>query len=130
MSTKARSSKPGKSTSAKTEVNIWPTDAIERTILERDIRIADIHPNKSLDLLVVVLNTRDVLRVPLSAYARLAKASGKKLGNWQLLGNGYGVHWPELDEHLSLKGFIRDAMMSEFLHQWTDTGDRRHKARA
>jgi hypothetical protein len=114
-------------------VNIWPTDAIERTILERDIRIADIHTNKALDLLVVVLNTRDVLRVPLSAYARLAKASEKKLGKWRLLGNGYGVHWPELDEHLSLKGFLRDAMMSEFLHQWqpvSSTGGRQAKVRA
>ena len=118
MSTKAHSSKPGKGTSPRSEVNVWPSDTIERTILEQDIRIADIHPNKELNLLVIVLNTRDVVRVPLSAYERLAKAGTKALSNWQLLGEGYGVHWPDLDEHLSLKGFLRDAMMSEFLHQW------------
>lgn len=118
MSTKAHSSKLGKSTSSRPEVNVWPTDTIERTILEQDIRIADMHPNKDLDLLLIVLNTRDVVRVPLSTYSLLTKASGKALENWELLGNGYGVHWPDLDEHLSLKGFLRDAMMSEFLHQW------------
>jgi hypothetical protein len=127
MSTKAHSLKPGKSTSDRSEVNVWPSDTIERAILERDIRIADIHPNKELDLLVIVLNTRDVVRVPLSAYVRLAKAGTKALANWQLLGEGYGVHWPDLDEHLSLKGFLRDAMMSEFLHQWARPGIARTK---
>lgn len=133
MSTKAHSSKPGKGTSDRSEVNVWPTDTIERTILEQDIRIAEILPNKELDLLVIVLNTRDVVRVPLSAYATLAKAGAKSLANWQLLGEGYGVHWPDLDEHLSLKGFLRDAMMSEFLHQWgrpKPTRTKRVKVRA
>jgi hypothetical protein len=121
--------KPGKSTSDRSEINVWPSDTIERTILEQDIRIADIHPNKELDLLVIVLNTRDVVRVPLSAYARLAKAGPKALANWQLLGDGYGVYWPDLDEHLSLKGFLRDAMMSEFLHQWARPRISRSKRR-
>lgn len=118
MSTRAHSSKPGKGTSRRSEVNVWPSDTIERTILEQDIRIAEIHPNKELDLLLIVLTTRDVLRLPLSAYSALTKATTKALENWQLLGEGYGIHWPDLDEHLSLKGFLRDAMMSEFLHQW------------
>ena len=118
MSTRTPSSKPGNGTLKSSGVSVWPTDTIERTILEQDIHVVDIHINKELDLLIVVLSTSDVLRVPLSTYTKLKKARAGELQNWQLIGNGYGVHWPDLDEHLSLKGFLRDAMMSEFLHQW------------
>ncbi len=118
MSIQRRSSKPGKSTSTKPVVNVWPEDAIESAIIKHGMRIADVHANKKLDLLVVMLNSRDVLRVPLSSSRLLIKASEAALNNWRLIGDGYGVHWPDLDEHLSLKGFIRDAMMSEFLRTW------------
>ena len=122
MSTRTRSSQAGTPTSVRSEVNVWPTDAIERTIIEQDIRVVDVHFNKALDLMMIVLNTRDVLRVPLSTYPALAKATEAQRGKWKMLGNGYGVHWPGIDEHLSLKGFLRDSMMSEFLHQWSVKG--------
>ena len=118
MSTRTSSSRLGNGTSANAEVNVWPTDAIERTIIANDIRVVDLHINKALDLLMVVLNTRDVLRIPLSTYPSLSKASATALVNWRTISTGYGVHWPVLDEHLSLKSFMRDAMMSEFMDQW------------
>ena len=118
MRIQRRSSKPGKSTSLKQVVNVWPEDAIESAIIKRGMRIADVHANKKLDLLVVMLSSREVLRVPLSSSRLLSKVSEATLNNWRLIGDGYGVHWPDLDEHLSLKGFIRDAMMSEFLQTW------------
>jgi hypothetical protein len=34
-------------------------------------------------------------------------ASEKQLLNFQFIGGGTGIHWPELDEDLSLKGFIK-----------------------
>ena len=129
MSTRTVSSRPGRRTSAEPVVNIFPSDTIERAIFEQGLRIVDVHPNKELDLLVVMLNTRDVVKVPLSGSKALAKASEKDLSDWQLIGNGYGVHWPAMDEHLSLKGFLRDAMMGEFLHRWSPRKPQRSKAK-
>lgn len=106
---------------------MWPADAMERMILEQDLRIMDVLPNKALDLLVIVLNTRDVLRVPLSAYPALAKASADALNNWKIIGDGYGLHWVLLDEHLSLKGFMRDSLMNEFTRKWGRTAVARRK---
>lgn len=113
-------------------VNIFPTDPIERAIFRQGLSIVDIHMSKELDMLLVVLNTREVLKLRLSASKALAKASEKQLADWQLIGSGYGVHWPRLDEHLSLKGFLRDAMMGEFIEHWDTkpTTRRRIKARA
>ena len=131
MSTSTDSSRPGKSTSADAPVNIFPSDVIERTIFDRGLCIVDVHVNKELDLLLVVLNSRDVLKVPLSSSKLLARAGRAELEDWQLIGNGYGVHWPKLDEHLSLKGFLRDAMMDEFMGRWVPKPTARtKKARA
>lgn len=129
MSTRTSSSRLGKRTSAEPVVNLFPTDPIERAIFQQGLRIVDLHVSKELDLLVVMLNTRDVVKVPLSSSKLLGKASEKQLADWQIIGNGYGVHWPKLDEHLSLKGFLRDAMMGEFLQRWAPLAGRRAKAK-
>jgi len=129
MSTSTRSSKLGKRTSVEPVVNVFPTDPIERAIFRQGLRIADVHISTELDLLVVMLNTREVLKLRLSASRLLAKASRKQLDDWQLIGNGYGVHWPQLDEHLSLKGFLRDAMMGEFIERWDKKSMARTKAK-
>lgn len=92
MSTRSFSSRPGRRTSAEPVVNIFPSDPIERASFEQGLRIVDVHANKELDLLVIMLNTRDVVKVPLSGSKALAKASERVLADWQLIGNGYGVH--------------------------------------
>ncbi len=61
MSTRTLSSRHGKRISAEPVVNVFPADPIERAILEGGVRIVDLHVNKELDLLVVMLNTRDVV---------------------------------------------------------------------
>jgi hypothetical protein len=47
------------------------------------------------------------LSVPLAWFPRLAKATRGQLENFELLGDGEGVHWPELDEDLSVAGLLR-----------------------
>ena len=46
------------------------------------------------------------IRTPLSFYPRLEKASGKKRRNFELIGQGTGIHWPDLDEDLSVEGIV------------------------
>lgn len=46
------------------------------------------------------------LSVPLSWYPRLSKATPEDRADFRLIGGGIGIHWPRLDEDLSIKGFL------------------------
>jgi hypothetical protein len=55
----------------------------------------------------VRLNDGRRLWVPYEWFPRLAAANHRQRENWQLIGNGEGLHWPELDEDLSVEGLLR-----------------------
>ena len=63
----------------------------------------------SEDTLTVQLADGRILSVPLAWYPRLFHASSRQRTNWQILGDGHGIHWPELDEDLSVAGLLRGA---------------------
>ncbi|MBI5141081.1 MAG: DUF2442 domain-containing protein [Nitrospirae bacterium] len=44
--------------------------------------------------------------VPLAWYPRLLHASGTERRHWQLLGDGYAIEWPDLDEHIGMEGLL------------------------
>lgn len=44
--------------------------------------------------------------VPLEWYPRLVHGSLKERNNWQLLGDGYAIEWPDLDEHIGIEGLL------------------------
>ena len=46
------------------------------------------------------------ISAPLVWFPKLAGANKEQLENWQLLGDGEGIHWPELDEDLSVAGLL------------------------
>lgn len=46
------------------------------------------------------------ISVPLRWYPRLERATPAQRANWELLGTGYGIHWPEIDEDLSAEGLL------------------------
>jgi hypothetical protein len=46
------------------------------------------------------------LSVPLTWYPRLLFASETERSNWQLIGEGFGIEWPDLDEHISVEGLL------------------------
>lgn len=56
--------------------------------------------------LIVNLVDGRVIMVPLNWFPLLAQASEQQLKNWQLLGDGDGIHWPDLDEDLSVQGLL------------------------
>lgn len=47
-----------------------------------------------------------VISVPLVWSWRLSDATPAQRANWQLIGNGYGVHWPDVDEDISAEGML------------------------
>ena len=46
------------------------------------------------------------ISVPLAWSWRLEGATAAQRGQWQLVGDGEGVRWPEIDEDLSARGFF------------------------
>ena len=46
------------------------------------------------------------LSVPISWYPRLEHGTEAERNNWTLIGSGLGIHWPDLDEDISVEALI------------------------
>ena len=57
--------------------------------------------------LIVELRDGRVVSVPLTWYPRLAEGSPAERRRWELLGPGIGIHWPALDEDISVEGLLQ-----------------------
>ena len=76
------------------------------------------------DTLNVELNDGRSLSVPLSWYPRLEHASSEERKNWELIGAGFGIHWPQIDEDISVEGLIAGKASNESqesLSKWLKT---------
>ena len=58
------------------------------------------------DALIVELLDGRTISAPLIWFPKLSKATQAQLSKWELLGDGEGIHWPDLDEDLSVKGLL------------------------
>ena len=58
------------------------------------------------DTLSVDLSDGRTISVPLAWYPRLTYASQSEQNNWRLVGKGYGIHWEDLDEDISVEGLL------------------------
>jgi hypothetical protein len=47
------------------------------------------------------------LGVPLEWFPRLRDATPAQRGNWRFIGRGQGIHWPDVDEDISVAGLLR-----------------------
>ena len=59
------------------------------------------------DELSVVLADGRRLAVPLAWFPRLLRATPAQREHFELLGDGEGIHWPDVDEDLSVAGLLR-----------------------
>ena len=59
------------------------------------------------DMLSVRLADGRVLSVPIVWFPRLLDATPEQRSRWELCAGGYGVHWPLLDEDLSVAGLVK-----------------------
>ena len=83
--------------------------------LAADERVANVDITE--DLLSVQLSDGRTISVPLVWYPRLLNATEGQRKNWKIIGGGYGIHWPDVDEDLSTEGLLRGAPAS---HQHID----------
>ena len=65
------------------------------------------------DNLVVDLADGRRVTVPLVWFPRLLHAKPDQRRNWRLIGDGQGIHWPEVDEDLSVSGLLRGTAAPE-----------------
>lgn len=57
-------------------------------------------------VLRVILDDGRELLVPLEWFPRLRDASDADRANWRLIGRGEGIHWPSIDEDISVRGLL------------------------
>jgi hypothetical protein len=85
------------------------------------------------DRLVVELSDGREIRVPLAWYPRLAQGTSRERQKWELIGKGTGIHWPDLDEHVSVAGIIagrRSAESQKSLARWAARREKPSPAKA
>ena len=58
------------------------------------------------DALVVELVDGRSISVPLTWYPRLEHGTREERARWRLIGDGEGIHWPDLDEDISVEGLL------------------------
>src|SRR6266436_4219047 len=58
------------------------------------------------DRLIVALRDGREISVPLSWYPRLNHGEPREQEKWELIGGGMGIHWPDLDEDISVEGLL------------------------
>jgi hypothetical protein len=58
------------------------------------------------DTLTVDLSDGRTISVPLAWYPRLVHGTREERLDWRLIGRGEGIHWPQLDEDISVEGLI------------------------
>lgn len=81
------------------------SDGMNTSIHKIDGRVEAVYFTR--DSLVVDLVDGRTIAVPLAWYPRLQKASHNERACWKICGGGYGIHWPEIDEDLSVEGLLR-----------------------
>ena len=88
-------------------------------VTERDVFAESIHLSE--DSMTVRLDDGRALSVPLAWYPRLLNGTAAERENYELIGDGEGIHWPELDEDISVEGLLagrRSAESAASLASW------------
>ena len=76
------------------------------------------------DTLTVDLVDGRTLSIPLAWYPRLLHGTPEERRNWRLIGDGLGIHWPDLDEDISIEGLRlgkRSGASQRSLQRWLES---------
>jgi len=73
------------------------------------------------DALVVDLTDGRTITAPLAWFPRLKHGTAAERAHWRLIGGGEGIHWPDLDEDISVESLLagrRSGETQESLRRW------------
>lgn len=73
-------------------------------VLDKEPKVVSVAVKK--DRLIVDLADGRSIGVPLQWYPRLLKGTRGERSNWRILGAGYAIEWPKLDEHIGVAGLV------------------------
>ena len=79
------------------------------------------------DSLTVHLVDGRTIAVPLAWFPRLLHGTMPERSNFRLIGNGSGIHWPDLDEDISVASLLagrRSGETQESLRKWLNSRSR------
>ena len=77
------------------------------TTLAIEIRMASAqNVNVTDDALIMDLSDGRTVFVPLAWFPRLLHGTPEERNKWRLIGDGEGIHWPDLDEDISVENLI------------------------
>lgn len=69
------------------------------------------------DEIIVTLVDGRRIAAPIVWFPRLLHASPEVRANWRLIGDGIGIHWPDVDEDISVSGLLKGLPSIEFYRQ-------------
>jgi hypothetical protein len=76
-----------------------PTSTLESEPLAIDVSFSE-------HVFRVALDAGRELSVPLAWFPRLLHGTPEQRRHWELIGLGQGIHWPDLDEDISIEGIL------------------------
>ena len=80
----------------------WPYDAAMPTTSHCMAARVDVND----DTICVELTDGRTISVPAAWYPRLSHGTSEERNNWRLIGSGRGIHWPDLDEDVSVENLL------------------------
>ena len=72
-----------------------------------------VHVRVTRDALAVDLEDGRTVLAPIAWYPRLQHATAQERNNWRFIGDGEGIHWPDVDEDISVEGLLRGKASGE-----------------
>ena len=94
-----------------------------RVVAAEDVRVSD-------DALCVELSDGRTVTAPLAWFPRLLHGTVKERNHWRFVARGEGIHWPDLDEDISVEGLVLGKPSGESqasFKRWLEQRARRRK---
>ena len=70
----------------------------------QEVRIKDVSVTE--DIITASLVDGRIISVPLAWSWRLSEATPKQRSHYEIIGDGQGIHWPDIDEDISAEGML------------------------
>jgi Protein of unknown function (DUF2442) len=80
----------------------WPASPIP--VIDPDPTAIDVDVSDAA--LRIVLSDGRELSAPLAWFPRLRDATPEQRWNWEPIGSGHGIHWPDVDEDISVRALM------------------------
>ena len=94
-----------------------------KSVRAENVRISE-------DTITVDLSDGRTIAVPVAWYPRLVQGTPQERENWQLIGRGEGIHWPDLDEDVSVENMLLGQSSGESqrsFKRWVEEREKRER---